>query len=339
MYYTVYKTINMINNKEYVGFHAIKSLENIKYEKSENGSIFNDGYLGSGVLMKKALEKYGPLNMRQELILATNDKKEAEDLEREIVCREWVESDNTYNISIGGNVCILFGKNNGFFGKKHTKETLDKIQESRKKAYENQRWSWSKSYLVSNENVIFYTRKDISSHFNIDSDIELDRQFQINKLVYDGVIRFDSSYLQEHAIKKYLQRYEFLNDTEAREEAKIRAAELCRQRFLGKPKPEEQREKISLALKSWIKNNPDEHSKRMLKINKNPEKIRKTVEKHRGMKRSEDAKRKMSEAKKGRPANNKSLIWIHNPETLERKYIKKDDSVPQGWKRGLGKRK
>ena len=40
--------------------------------------------------------------------------------------------------------------------------------------------------------------------------------------------------------------------------------------------------------------------------NKNPEKIRKTAEKHRGMKRSDDAKLKMSLAKRGKPTKNKS---------------------------------
>jgi len=107
LYYTVYKTINIVNDKEYVGFHKIKSLDNIRFESSENGSIFDDGYLGSGKLIKLALEKYGPMNMRQELILVTESKEEAENLEREIVCREWVDSDDNYNLVIGGNVTIL----------------------------------------------------------------------------------------------------------------------------------------------------------------------------------------------------------------------------------------
>lgn len=46
-------------------------------------------------------------------------------------------------------------------------------------------------------------------------------------------------------------------------------------------------------------------------INKNPEKIRKTAEKHRGMKRSKEAKEKMSLAKKGKPAHNR--FKYHTP--------------------------
>lgn len=57
------------------------------------------------------------------------------------------------------------------------------------------------------------------------------------------------------------------------------------------------------AQSEWIKNNPEAHQERMLKINKNPEKIAKMAEKHRGMKRSEDACINISEAKKAAFAN------------------------------------
>lgn len=124
MLYVVYKTVNVVNNKEYVGFHKIKSIDEILYTESENGSIFKDGYLGSGKLMRKALEKYGPLNMRQELILVTEDEEEATELEKSIVNRDWVQREDSHNVSIGGNVAILFGETNGFFGKEHTEESI-----------------------------------------------------------------------------------------------------------------------------------------------------------------------------------------------------------------------
>lgn len=57
------------------------------------------------------------------------------------------------------------------------------------------------------------------------------------------------------------------------------------------------------AQSEWIKNNPEAHQERMLKINKNPEKIAKMAEKHRGMKRSEDTCINISEAKKAAFAN------------------------------------
>lgn len=333
MFYTVYKTVNMVNDKEYVGFHAISSLDDIVYEKSLNGSIFYDGYLGSGKLMKSALEKYGPMNMRQELILVTEDKEEAEELEREIVCKEWVESDDNYNLSIGGNVTILYGESNGFFGKSHTEDTIKKIQEKRNSTLTEKPFSWSESFLVEDETVIFYNREQIYSYFNITN------WFDVNKLVFDGIIQYKSEYLQKAAIQRYLKRRNFLNDQEARAEAKEKLATLCSERFSGISKTKESNEKRSISIQKWIKENPDKHKEKMLKINKNPEKIRKTAEKHTGMKRSDKTKRKISESKKGSIPKNAGMRLIHNIETMERKYIAKDEQIPQGWSIGMGKGK
>lgn len=333
MYYTVYKTINLINNKEYVGFHSIKSLDDIISEVSENGSIFYDGYLGSGKLMKKALEKYGPMNMSQELILVTNDKEEAESLEKNIVCREWVESDHNYNLSIGGNITILFGKNNGFFGKKHSNNTIKKIQEKRTQSYKNRPFSWSKSFLTENENIIFLNRDEIYSYFNISTP------YEVHKLVYDGIITYNSRYLQEAAVRSYIERYNFLNDHKARKAAKEKIKILCSERFSNIPKTKESNEKRSKSIKAWIEKNPEKHNERMLKINKNPEKIKKTAEKHRGMKRSAETRKNISNSLKGKPSYNKGKIWIHNTVTNERKYIESGMSIPNGWTKGLGRRK
>ena len=109
------------------------------------------------------------------------------------------------------------------------------------------------------------------------------------------------------------------------------------------------------------------------KINKNPEKIKKTADKHRGMKRSEQAKQTMSDSRKGCKANNKgqkcyynielnkriylnaddpipegyvdkvpnlnkNKIWIHNPTTNERTFHQKDQTLPEGYILGRGKR-
>lgn len=51
MVYLVYKTTNNINGKYYIGAHQTNNR--------------NDGYLGSGVLLNKAIEKYGVNKMKK----------------------------------------------------------------------------------------------------------------------------------------------------------------------------------------------------------------------------------------------------------------------------------
>ena len=56
-------------------------------------------------------------------------------------------------------------------------------------------------------------------------------------------------------------------------------------------------EKRGKSVSDWIKNNKEAHMERMMKINTNPEKIRRTAEKHTGMKRSDTTKSRLSDAR------------------------------------------
>jgi len=89
MVYIVYKTLNIINDKIYIGIH-----------KQKDESF--DGYLGSGVILTRAIEKYGKQNFIRETLHVFNTIEEARQKEREIVNEEFCMSDQTYNISIGG---------------------------------------------------------------------------------------------------------------------------------------------------------------------------------------------------------------------------------------------
>lgn len=51
MNHLVYQTTNKLNNKIYIGVHSTKNI--------------NDGYLGSGTALKKAVKKYGKQNFKR----------------------------------------------------------------------------------------------------------------------------------------------------------------------------------------------------------------------------------------------------------------------------------
>ena len=117
MYYTVYKITNLINNKYYIGKHQTKNL--------------NDGYMGSGKLIKQAILKNGIDNFKKEILFIFDNEIDMNSKETELV----VISEDTYNLCVGGHGGFSYINNSGidkFKGKTHTEETKKKILESRK---------------------------------------------------------------------------------------------------------------------------------------------------------------------------------------------------------------
>lgn len=91
MNHYVYKTINTINNKKYIG------------KRSCNCPIEKDNYMGSGVALNNAFKKYGKNKFKKEIIEICNSEKEAFSRERYwIKYFNAVESRDFYNIKDGG---------------------------------------------------------------------------------------------------------------------------------------------------------------------------------------------------------------------------------------------
>jgi hypothetical protein len=63
------------------------------------------------------------------------------------------------------------------------------------------------------------------------------------------------------------------------------------------------------SIKTWINDHPKEWKARINKINKNPEKIQKMADTHRGMKRSDESKKRMSKAGLGKRKGKNNGAW------------------------------
>lgn len=89
MFYYLYEIRNKLNDKIYVGVHKTRNM--------------NDGYMGSGVEIRNAIEKYGIENF-EKVILETFENAEAMYArEKEIVNEEFLSKEDTYNLRRGGN--------------------------------------------------------------------------------------------------------------------------------------------------------------------------------------------------------------------------------------------
>lgn len=83
----IYITTNLINNRVYIG--------------KKNKSIFDQTYYGSGLLLNRAIQKYGKENFKVELIQWASSIDELNMLEVQFIA-EYKKKTNTYNIAEGG---------------------------------------------------------------------------------------------------------------------------------------------------------------------------------------------------------------------------------------------
>lgn len=88
MYYIIYETTNLVNGKKYRGAHICESLD--------------DGYLGSGKIIKKAISKYGFSSFKREILIQCDDLESMFEQESLYVNKDWVSDPSTYNLKIGG---------------------------------------------------------------------------------------------------------------------------------------------------------------------------------------------------------------------------------------------
>ena len=87
-YHYLYKIINLLDNKYYIGVHSTSNLD--------------DGYMGSGTHIKNAISKYGIGNFKKEILefFETAEQKWLAEIKH--VTLEVVQDENSYNMAPGG---------------------------------------------------------------------------------------------------------------------------------------------------------------------------------------------------------------------------------------------
>lgn len=88
-YYLIYQIRNKLNGMIYVGKHMTSNKD--------------DGYMGSGIRIQRALKKYGVDNFEKTILFKCQSEKEMNQKESEIVNEDFIARDDVYNICLGGN--------------------------------------------------------------------------------------------------------------------------------------------------------------------------------------------------------------------------------------------
>lgn len=87
-YFYLYKITHIPTSKIYIGVHQTSNL--------------NDGYFGSGKLLKLAIKKHGIDQFKKEILEIFPSSVEMFDREKQIVNSDFIESASTYNLTVGG---------------------------------------------------------------------------------------------------------------------------------------------------------------------------------------------------------------------------------------------
>lgn len=171
MYHYFYKITNNINGKYYYGVHNTNNLD--------------DGYMGSGKLLKKAYIKYGINSFTKEILKEFDTMEEAFEYERKIVNEEMIARDDCYNIQIGGKYFNTLGKVvvrdkdgscfwvdkkdelyiNGsvkpnWFGQHHKQESRDKTRKRMTPELSKNPRVW-----INKDGVVKYLRKELLDEY------------------------------------------------------------------------------------------------------------------------------------------------------------------------------
>jgi hypothetical protein len=85
----VYKTTNLLNGTYYIGVHSTWNLD--------------DGYIGSGKRLGRAIKKYGKENFKREILQFFETNKEAYEYEAHLVNEERIKDELCLNLKPGGS--------------------------------------------------------------------------------------------------------------------------------------------------------------------------------------------------------------------------------------------
>jgi hypothetical protein len=139
LYYTIYKITNVINQRIYIGKHQTADI--------------NDDYMGSGKILRYAIDKYGIENFTKEILHVFDNEAEMNAKEAELVTAEFVLRETNYNLCVGGHGGFSHINTNGmsvntFDNPEIQKKALDKANAAKRELFAHDP-TWVAAYSKS----------------------------------------------------------------------------------------------------------------------------------------------------------------------------------------------
>lgn len=194
MYYTIYKITNKLNGNFYIGKHKTKNLD--------------DGYMGSGKLIKMAIKKYGIENFSKEILEIFDTEEEMNAAEVRLV----VLGEGSYNLCPGGQGGWGYIKEQGikgFLGKKHTvefrskKSQLAKLQPVTEKK-RLQAKNLNSEYFKKHNKYVFSGKR------HSEQTLELMRLKKVNHGIWNTNSQFGTQWITNGIINKKIKQNSFI---------------------------------------------------------------------------------------------------------------------------------
>lgn len=120
-YHYIYKTTNTITKRYYIGMHSTCNI--------------NDGYIGSGKILKRSICKYGLQNHKREILFFVDTREQLVEIEKTIITESLLSDPLSMNIRLGG-------EGGGGWTHEQQQENNKKSQNSQKRLWkENKEWA------------------------------------------------------------------------------------------------------------------------------------------------------------------------------------------------------
>lgn len=197
MFYTVYKITNLINDKIYIGVHKT--------------SILEDNYMGSGLNIKKAIQKYGIENFIKEYLFIFDNEKDMYEMELFIVNNKFIVDNKNYNLKEGGN---------GGWSQINKNYPIEKrIKNGKKFGSKAGSWNNKEKRLKILENIPIEKRRSIGKKLGTENGgknkldkNEIERRLNIikdiNLLEYGWVKKVSEKLKLTHTqVKRFMKKY------------------------------------------------------------------------------------------------------------------------------------